>query len=117
MNRKELTNEYKKTIQPMGIYQIKNMINGKILIGSSKDLKGIINRNKFQLKNGLHMNKAMQKDFNEVGEGNFTFEILDHLKPRSDMKGDYTEELQVLEEMWLEKLHPYNEKGYNSKNR
>jgi len=117
MNRKDLINEYKQAIQPMGIYQIKNMINGKIFIGSSKDLKGIINRNKFQLKNGLHMNKAMQKDFNEGGEGSFTFEILDHLKPRADMKGDYTEELQMLEEMWLEKLHPYNEKGYNTKNR
>ena len=50
MNRKELINEYKQTIQPMGIYQIKNMVNGKIFLGGSEDLKGIINRNKFQLK-------------------------------------------------------------------
>jgi group I intron endonuclease len=117
MNRKELINEYKQTIQPMGIYQIRNMINGKIFLGSSNDLKGIINRNKFQLKNGLHMNKEMQRDFIAVGEENFSFDILDHLKPREDMKGDYAEELQMLEEMWLEKLQPYNEKGYNTKNR
>ncbi|WP_319406101.1 GIY-YIG nuclease family protein [uncultured Desulfosarcina sp.] len=116
MNRKELINDYKQTIQPMGIYQIRNMINGKIFIGSSKNLKGIINRNKFQLKNGLHMNKAMQRDFNEVGAESFTFEIIDQIRPRDDMKGDYTEELQLLEEMWIEKLQPYNEKGYNTKN-
>ena len=117
MNRKEMINEYKQTIQPMGIYQIKNMVNGKIFIGSSKDLKGIINRNRFQLKNGLHMNRAMQKDFNEGGGGSFSFEILDRLKPREDMKSDYAEELKLLEEMWLEKLYPYDEKGYNTKRR
>ena len=63
------------------------------------------------------MNKATQRDFNEGGEGSFSFEILDHLKPREDMKGDYAEELEILEEMWLEKLQPYNENGYNTKNR
>ena len=117
MNRKEMINEYKQTIQPMGIYQIRNMINGKIFLGSSKDLKGIINRNKYQLKNGLHMNKEMQRDFSEAGEGSFSFEILDHLTPKENMKGDYAEELKMLEEMWLEKIQPYNEKGYNIKNR
>ncbi|MFH2044111.1 MAG: GIY-YIG nuclease family protein [Pseudomonadota bacterium] len=117
MNRKELINEYKQTIQPMGIYQIRNRINGKIFIGSSKDLKGIINRNKFQLKNGLHMNTAMQNEFNEGGEESFSFEILDQLNPRDDINGDYTDELKMLEEMWLEKLQPYNEKGYNPKDR
>ncbi|MBU0485349.1 MAG: GIY-YIG nuclease family protein [Proteobacteria bacterium] len=113
MNKKELSSEYKQTIQPMGIYQIKNLSNGKIFIGSSKDLPGIINRNKFQLKNGLHRNKTMQSDFIEVGADNFTFEILDQLQPKEDKKVDYTEELHMLEEMWLEKMQPYNENGYN----
>ena len=117
MNRKELIKKYKQTTQPMGIYQIKNMINGKIFIGSSKDLKGIINRNRFQLKSGLHMNKQMQRDFSEAGEANFSFEMLDYLKPKNDLKRDYAEELQMLEEMWLEKLHPYDERGYNAQKR
>lgn len=115
MNRKELIKEYKQIIQPMGIYQIRNTANGKIFLGSSKDLKGIINRNRFQLKNGLHINKQLQKDFSEAGEESFSFEIVDYLKPKEGMSGDYTEELHMLEEMWLEKLQPYNEKGYNTK--
>ena len=115
MNRKELINKYKQAIQSMGIHQLRNTISGKIFLGSSKDLKGIINRNNFQLKNGLHMNKTIQRDFSEVGDESFSFEILDHLKPREDMEGDYTEELHMLEEMWLEKLQPCNEKGYNTK--
>lgn len=98
----------------MGIYQIKNKKNGKIYIGSAKDLQGIINRNKFQLKNSLHTNAELQKDYNEVGEEWFSFDILDYLKPKEDMNYDYTKELEILEAMWLEKLQPYHEKGYNT---
>jgi len=99
----------------MGFYQIKNMRNGKIFIGSAKDLRGKINSNKFQLKNGSHINKEIQKDFNEIGEEGFSFEIVDYLDPKEDLKYDYTEELKILEEMCLEKLQPYNENGYNTK--
>ena len=115
MNKKEMMNKYKQTIQPMGIYQIKNLKNGKIYIGSAKDLRGKINGSKFQLKNDLHLNKEMQKDFNEIGEEGFSFDILDYLKPNEDSNYDYTEELKILLDMWLEKLQPYNEKGYNSR--
>ena len=113
VDRKELKNKYKETIQPMGIFQIRNMLNGKIFLGSSTNLPGIINRNRFQLKNGLHMNREMQRDFLEAGEGNFAFEILDTLKPKGDARGDYGEELRMLEDLWLEKLRPALETGYN----
>jgi len=99
----------------MGIYQIQNMKNGKLFIGSAKDLRGIINSNRFQLKSGRHFNMELQKDFNETGENNFSFAIVDHLKPKEELNYDYTEELKVLEEMWLEKLQPYDEKGYNTR--
>ena len=115
MNKKVLKNKYIETIQPMGIYQIKNNINGKIFIGKGINIQGLINRNIFQLKSGLHTNKDMQKDFNDAGEAYFTYEVLDYLKPKEDNDCDYTEELKILESMWLEKLKPYNENGYNSK--
>jgi len=115
MNKKELTSKYKQTIRPMGIYQIRNVRNGKIFLGSAKDLQGIINSNRFQLKNGLHTNKEMQIDFTTFGEQSFSFDILDQLEPKEDIRYDYTEELKMLEEIWLEKLQPYNEKGYNSR--
>ena len=116
MNRKEKINTYKKTIQPMGVYQIRNRVNGKIFLGSSKDLKGILNRIKFQLKNNLHINKDMQKDYNKIGEKNFSFEILDYLEPLEDVQSDYKNELETLENMWLDKLQPFNNNGYNKKN-
>ena len=117
MNRKDKIKEYKRSIQPMGVYQIRNKVNGKIFLGSSKDLKGILNRIKFQLKNNLHRNSDMQNDFNEIGGINFSFEILDYLEPSDNMDGNYTIELQILEDMWMEKIKPFNEKGYNKNNR
>ncbi len=113
IDKKEIKRKYKETVQPMGIYQIRNLINGKIFIGKSKDLNGKFNSYKFQLKNGSHMNSELQADYNKYGDEGFVFEIIDRLEPKEDLSYDYTEDLEVLEEMWLEKLKPYNEKGYN----
>lgn len=113
MNKKELIKQYKQTIQPMGVYQIKNKRNGKLYIGSTKNLLGKINSHKFQLKNGLHPNREMQKEFKEIGEEGFSFDILDRLEPKEDLNYDYSEKLKTLEAMWIEKLQPFNEKGYN----
>jgi hypothetical protein len=115
IDKREIIKQYKQNPPEMGIFQIKNKINGKILIGKAKNLMGILNRNKFQLKNGTHVIKELQDDFNKFGEENFIFEQLDSLKPKDDFKYDYTEDLELLEELWLEKLQPYNEKGYNLK--
>lgn len=115
MNKKELIKQYKQAVQPMGVYQIKNLSSGRIFIGSAQDLRGRLNSNRFQLKNGSHFNKDLQKDFDEIGEDGFLFEVLDYLKPKEEMAVDYKEELKVLEEMWLDKLEPYEEKGYNTR--
>jgi group I intron endonuclease len=113
MNKNELKRQYKQTLREMGVFQIRNKANGKILIGSAKDLNGKINSNKFQLKTGRHYNQALQKDYNQYGENNFSFEVLDYLKPTENQK-DYSDELKLLEEMWLNKLKPYEDKGYHS---
>lgn len=61
------------------------------------------------------MNRDLQKDYNESDEANFSFEVLDRLEPKDDLKYDYSDDLKVLEEMWLEKLQPYDEQGYHKK--
>jgi hypothetical protein len=37
------------------------------------------------------------------------------LELRDDINYDYTEDLAALEELWLEKLKPYDDRGYNSR--
>jgi nitrate/nitrite-specific signal transduction histidine kinase len=106
---------YKQTLLPMGIYQIKNLANGKIYIGRCTNLNGKINSEKFQLKYNMHMNKELQNDFNKMGEEKFSFEILDRLLPKEKPDCDYGGDLQALEEMWLEKLRPFDNRGYHKK--
>jgi hypothetical protein len=71
MNKKELKKQYKQNSQPMGVFQVKNLINGKIFIDSGLNLKGKINSCKFQLSFGSHMNKELQEDFNLSGINHF----------------------------------------------
>lgn len=100
----------------MGIFRIKNLSNGKIFIGRGLNVQGKINSAKFQLEQGSHPNSSLQNDFKLLGAKSFSFEVLDYLDPKKDdIDCDYTDDLKLLEEMWLEKLEPYNEKGYNIK--
>jgi GIY-YIG catalytic domain len=111
--KKELKREYMLNHRPMGVYQIRNVVNEKMLIGAALDLPGILNRHKFQLKMGNHPNGALQAEWNEFGDENFAFEILDEITPKEGR--DHREELAFLEELWLEKSQPYGDRGYNEK--
>jgi group I intron endonuclease len=115
IDKKEVKRQYKQNPPDMGIYQIRNMVNGKILIGCSNNLNGKLNSHRFQLSNGFHINAELQKEYKQYGEENFVFEIIDKLEPKDDPAYSYDDDLCTLEELWLEKLQPYGEKGYNKK--
>ena len=110
--RKELNREYVERVKPAGIYQVKNTLNGKMLLGSSINLGGPLNRHKFMLKIGGHTNKALQNDWNEFGPDAFVFEILEEVDMKDDPNFNLQDELTLLEMIWLEKLQPV-ENGYN----
>ncbi len=113
-SRKELNREYKERVKPAGVYQVRNMANGKVLLGSSLNLEGPLNRHKFMLKIGSHPNKALQKDWDELGAEQFAFEILEEAQQRKDDPNfNLKDELTLLEMIWLEKLQPVSERGYN----
>ncbi len=112
---KELKLDYKLTHTRMGVFQIRNMINEKILVVSGLNLPGIMNRHQFELRAGGHKNEELQSDWNKYGADKFAFEILDELTPRSEPGYDHKADLISLEDMWLENLQPYGERGYNEK--
>lgn len=99
----------------MGVFAIRNMVNDRVLVGVSVNLNGIINRHKFELTMGSHRNKRLQAEWNEFGSGNFAFEILDELRPGEDAQFDIRAELAFLEQLWIEKLQPFGERGYNER--
>jgi group I intron endonuclease len=114
MDKKELKSLYKSTPRPMGVYQIRNTVNGRVLVGSSLNLDGRRNRFGFEVKNGSISNNAeLKRDWEQHGAESFVFEVLDELKPVEDPHYDYRDDLAELEKMWLEQLQPYGERGYN----
>jgi hypothetical protein len=111
--RKALKREYKQNQPPAGVFQITNTVNGKILIGKGINVKGKLNSHQAQLKMGVHRNKSLQQDWNTYGPEHFSFEVLDYLELRDDPPHKQQQDLDALEELWLDKLRPYGEKGYN----
>src|ERR1700704_1105092 len=95
--KKQLKKNYQQDRRPMGVFLIRNNLSDKVFLGAGIDLQGLINRHKFQLKNGTHPNKSLQADWNKLGDSNFAVEILDELKPPNDPAFDPRAELTVLE--------------------
>lgn len=88
-----------------GIYQIKNKANGKVYIGSSKNLKRRFSQHKRQLNNNYHDNRHLQYSFNKYGQNNFEFHIIEITN---------LEEMLEREEFWINHLKSYDSNyGYN----
>jgi group I intron endonuclease len=113
--RAELKEKYKEMEKPTGVYQIRNNVNGKVYIGSCVDINSMFNRLRFELKTGLKRIPELQNEWKQYGEDNFIFEILEELKIKEGEFQDVKHELQKLEEKWLDRIQPYEEKGYNKR--
>ena len=115
--RQDVKREYKERRKPAGVFQVKNAVNGKILLGSSLNLEGPLNSHRFMLEIGRHRNETLQKEWNEYGADRFVFEIVETVKVKDDPDFDVSDELTILEQIWLEKLQPFGERGYNTDTR
>ncbi len=113
-SKQDIKREYKERKKAAGVFQVKNTANGKVLLGSSLNLEGPLNSHKFMLSIGSHRNEALQKEWNEYGPDKFVFEILEVVKVKDYPDFDLSDELTLLEQIWLEKLQPFGERGYNT---
>ena len=111
--RQDINREYKERKKPAGVFQVKNTANGKVLLGSSLNLEGPLNGHKYMLTIGSHRNEALQKEWNEYGADKFVFEILEVVKVKDDPNFNLLDELTLIEQIWVEKLQPFGERGYN----
>ena len=99
----------------MGVFQIRNTSNNKIFVSSSTNIKAMFNRCKAELNFGGHKNLELQSDWNNLGEQNFVFEILSEIKYDEEKKIDSAKEVKLLEQMFIDELQPFEDKGYNKK--
>ena len=60
-----------------GIYGIRNLVNNKIYIGSSKNIRNRISDHKYSLNKNIHPNDYLQKSWNKYKINNFIFFIIE----------------------------------------
>lgn len=60
-----------------GVYQIRNLTNGRVYVGSAKRFKQRYSEHVKSLGKGTHHNKFLQHDFNKCGSDEFIFEVLE----------------------------------------
>ncbi len=113
-SNKELKDAYKQKKFTIGVFQIRNTVNGKVFVGSSVNLDAVWNRIKSELKFGGHRNDQLQKEWKAFGEEKFRFEILSEISQEDKDNKDYEYELKKLEGMFIEEIQPFGEKGYNT---
>jgi group I intron endonuclease len=80
-----------------GIYKIENIINLKCYLGSSVDIKRRWRQHLGNLRCDKHTNRHLQSSWNQYGEGNFTFSVLEHCP---------AEALVSREQFYFNTLHP-----------
>lgn len=88
-----------------GIYKITNLINGKLYIGKSVNVKERKTTHLRDLRNNKHHNQHLQNAVNKYGLTNFTFDIIEYCNE---------EDLFIRENYWITELRTYeSEIGYN----
>jgi len=105
VDRKDILRRYKESHRPTGVFRILNRASGASFIGSSTNVPGLLNRHRFELEMGSHRNKALQADWNQLGEDGFVLETLDLIDPPADDPGwNASDDLAELEAMWRDRI-------------
>jgi hypothetical protein len=109
MDKAAAKREYKEAKRPMGVYRIRNTVNGRNYVGFSTNALARMNRHKAELTFLGERCKELQKDWDSFGEAAFQFEMLDELEQDADSRADPGDDLRVLADMWISKLEQAGE--------
>lgn len=100
--RRDISRRARDAFPPMGIYIIRDKETGQVMVASSRNVYGALNRIQFELRLRSHPNKALQAEWNRSGPGRFDIEIVELLKEREESNFNYGEELRTLEQIYRE---------------
>jgi len=105
MNRKQdLKQQYRDAPPRAGVYVLRNLVDGRVLVGGSMNVDGALNRHRFELRLRTHRHDQLSADWARHGEAGFAFEVLDRVKPSNAPDFDPAHELQVLLALWQQEL-------------
>ena len=78
--RKEAIRKFKERKPLRGAFAVRCTATGRIWVGSSRNLDATKNGSWFSLRNGSHLDKSLQTEWNAHGEDKFEYEILEKLE-------------------------------------
>lgn len=85
-----------------GVYIIRNLINGKVYVGSSFKIEKRWRKHIFDLRHRVHSNSHLQRSFDKHGEESFSFDVLEETtRPRER------------EQHWIDHVQPFGLRGFN----
>lgn len=87
-----------------GVYKIINITNGKVYIGSSKNIDRRWSEHIRSLEVNMHPNKKLQNAWNKYGKQNFKFEIIEECDEKHQFKR---------EQYYIDLYKPFQNNGYN----
>lgn len=96
-----------------GIYNIRNIINGKIYIGSTVDIKYRHYKHFYELKNKIHDNDHLQSAWNKYGEQSFEMFMVDYIKDEEKDRKKFEKELKEAEQLHLNKHWIFENNDYD----
>ena len=110
-NRRILKQQYLETKIRAGVYAIRNLITGRVLVAGSTNVEGALNRHRFELRQGVHRNPHLSQEWSLHGESSFNFEVLDMVKPREDSAFNVARELEDLVALWRQEIPCQGQRG------
>lgn len=87
-----------------GIYMITCTANGRIYIGSSRNLHKRIEAHKWRLKSHTHKNRHLQRAYDKYGETAFEYQVIEFVMPWMIIER---------EQYWIDKYKPFGDQGFN----
>ena len=103
-DRRSLSRAYKDAFPPMGVLAVRETGGRRVWIAASRNIDGLINRLRFELRQGQARPPALQAAWHAGGEAALSFEVIERLRRRDDPAFDYSAELLTLRSLWCEEL-------------
>lgn len=88
-----------------GIYAIRNVVNGKMYVGSAINIQRRWSQHKWELVRDMHHSAKLQSSWNKHGEEAFVFYVIEMVQ---DVK-----QLISREQHWIDSMGAYGTNGYN----
>lgn len=101
-----MSDDRERQLRIMGVYAIRNIVSGRIYVGSTSRLNRRWADHKSLLERGKHHSRRLQRSWTKHGPSAFSFEILEQV--------DSLRDLLVAEQTWIDRLNAAcQQRGFN----